>query len=146
MRRWCSNICISLPVHPWHNFLVSHLNMGKHMIIKDWSNIRPWTTDWILWPSVFWKEKVIYILFYMKYISTYNRIQPKNWFTTTIYNSLTTTAILIYIKGILLRKNAYLCKKTMVDTYTWYICISSIYTLFYFNPTHNKWWYLVISI
>ena len=121
MRRWCSNICISLPVHPWHNFLVSHLNMGKHMIIKDWSNIRPWTTDWILWPSGFWKEKEIYS-FYMKYIIVRNRIQPKNWFTTTsIYNSVTTTAILIYIKGILLRKMPIYAKKPMLDTYTWCI-------------------------
>ena len=114
MRRWCSNICISLPVHPWHNFLVSHLNMGKHMIIKDWSNIRPWTTDWILWPSGFWKEKEIYSLLHELYIVR-NRIQPKNWFTTTTYIQFSDDDSNSDLhKGHFVAKNAYLCKKTDV--------------------------------
>ena len=56
-----------------------------------------------------------------------NRIQPKNWFTTTTYIQFSDDDSNSDLhKGHFVAKNAYLCKKPMLDTYTWYIYVSAV--------------------
>ena len=63
----------------------------------------------------------------MKCIIVRNRIQPKNWFTTTTYIQFSDDDSNSDLhKGHFVAKNAYLCKKTMLDTYTWYIYVSGV--------------------